>query len=57
MTKSDDRTEGARSVYPEYGLQTEMDDTKSYYQLIKKKYNFREKIEAQPNYESKGKFG
>ena len=35
ITKSDDRAAGVRFVYHEYhGLQTELDDTKSYYQLI-----------------------
>ena len=34
ITKSDSRAAGVRFVYHEYRLQTELDDTKSYYQLI-----------------------
>ena len=34
ITKSEDRAAGVRFLYHEYQLQTELDDTKSYYQLI-----------------------
>ena len=34
ITKSDDRAAGVRFVYHEYDYRPELDDTKSYYQLI-----------------------
>ena len=34
ITKSDDRAAGVRFVYHEYDYRLELDDTKSYYQLI-----------------------
>ena len=34
ITKSDDRAAGVRFVYHEYNYRPELDDTKSYYQLI-----------------------